>query len=88
MECDGFVRRSRSPLSHDRLFADGFAGHREPLFPFREALGFTVGVQQQRTANWTATSLRLQKAHAEAVQWWWLALSPPGPVLGQGRVIR
>ena len=44
-ERDGFVRGSRFLLGGDRLFADRFAGHREPLFPFLRALWFSIGVQ-------------------------------------------
>ena len=85
---DGFVRCARFPLGGDRVFADRFAGRREPLLPFLGALGFVVGEQQQRTTDPTATALRLQEAQADAVERWIASLSPPGPVFGQGGVVR
>ncbi len=85
---DGIVRHARFPLGGDRLFADRFAGHVEPLFPFREGLRLSVGEQQQPTADRTAALLRLQQVHGDAVKRWRVSLSSLGPVFGQGRIVR
>ena len=62
---NGFVRRARSLLGGDRLFADRSADHFEPLFPLFGTLRFVVGKEQELATEWTATVLGLYETQAE-----------------------
>jgi hypothetical protein len=58
--CGAFVRCACSP-DGDRVVADRLAGGREPLFPLARVLWFTVGVQQQASAEWASAALDSQE---------------------------
>lgn len=68
-------------------FADRLTGGREPLFPLPWALGFTVGVQQQPSAERAAAVLDSQEPQRGRAQRGWLTASPPVPVVGQRRIV-
>jgi hypothetical protein len=87
MDCDRVARLSRDLLDGDRLFADRFASHRQPLLPLKEGLWFLVGVEQKLTAGRAASVLGSKLAQGEAVQRGSAVLSPSGPIVGQGGVI-
>ena len=87
MDCDGVARLSRDLLDGDRLFADRFASHRQPLLPFMRSLWLLVGLEQKLTAGRAASVLGPELAQGEAVQRGSAALSPSGPIVGQGGVI-
>ena len=58
--CGAFVRCA-CPPDGDRVVADRRASGREPLFPLARVLRFTVGVQQQASAERAAAALDSQE---------------------------
>ena len=84
---DRFVRRAGFRFGGDRVFADRFAGCLEPLFPFFGLLWFTVGVEQEFTAERASSVLPLEEVQTQPIQRWRPAVLPFIPVVGQGRVI-
>ncbi len=51
MDCDCVARLSRDLLDGNRLFADRFVSHRQPLLPLKGGLWLLVGVEQKLTTD-------------------------------------
>jgi len=56
MDCDCVARLSRDLLDGNRLFADRFVSHRQPLLPLKGGLWLLVGVEQKLTTDRTLSS--------------------------------
>src|SRR6266536_1674630 len=71
----------------DRLVAGRLAGGGDPPFPLVGVLRFLVGVEQQFAAERAAPTLLLEEPQPGPVQRGSPAMSPGGPVAGQGWVV-
>src|SRR4029453_15887535 len=81
------VRRAVIPVD-DVLLDDRLPGSGQPLFPLAWASWLIIGVQQETSAVWAATTFQLEEMPGGLVQRrGWSGASPLGPVVGQGRVI-
>ena len=80
-ERGGFARWSGDPLA-GHLLGD------RALVPCGPSVEVTVGAEERRGAQRTQPVLGAQNAQRRARERWRLSPTAPGPVLGQGRVVR
>lgn len=81
------VRRPGSRVGDHVALGDCLAGGREPLLPLLGADRFAVGVEQVALTQIAASVLLLKQTESAAVQWRSTPAPPPGPIVGQRRII-
>ena len=84
----GAVRCGLIRVGGHVVFGDRFADDPMPLFPFSRAAWLVVGVQEESLAQRAAAVLLGEQDQDAAVEQGRVLPASPGPVAGQGGVVR